>query len=95
MLPGMGNMPDLSAGEPQLKRVEAIIQSMTPMERRRPEILNAGRRARIARGSGTKVAEVNDVLKQFNAMKKMMKEMNKMQKAMARKGVMPKMPFGR
>jgi signal recognition particle subunit SRP54 len=95
MLPGMSNMPDLSAGEPQLKRVEAIIQSMTPMERRRPEILNAGRRARIARGSGTKVAEVNDVLKQFNAMKKMMKEMSKMQKAMARKGVMPKIPFGR
>jgi signal recognition particle subunit SRP54 len=95
MLPGMSNMPDLSAGEPQLKRVEAIIQSMTPTERRRPEILNAGRRARIARGSGTKVAEVNDVLKQFNAMKKMMKEMGKMQKAMSRKGVMPKMPFGR
>jgi signal recognition particle subunit SRP54 len=95
MLPGMSNMPDLSAGEPQLKRVEAIIQSMTPVERRRPEILNAGRRARIARGSGTKVAEVNDVLKQFNAMKKMMKEMGKMQKAMSRKGVMPKMPFGR
>jgi signal recognition particle subunit SRP54 len=95
MLPGMSNMPDLSAGEPQLKRVEAIIQSMTPVERRRPEILNAGRRARIARGSGTKVAEVNDVLKQFNAMKKMMKEMGKMQKAMTRKGVMPKMPFGR
>jgi signal recognition particle subunit SRP54 len=95
MLPGMSNMPDLSVGEPQLKRVEAIIQSMTPVERRRPEILNAGRRARIARGSGTKVAEVNDVLKQFNAMKKMMKEMGKMQKAMSRKGVMPKMPFGR
>jgi signal recognition particle subunit SRP54 len=95
MLPGMSNMPDLSVGEPQLKRVEAIIQSMTPTERRRPEILNAGRRARIARGSGTKVAEVNDVLKQFNAMKKMMKEMGKMQKAMSRKGVMPKMPFGR
>ena len=68
---------------------------MTPVERRRPEILNAGRRTRIARGSGTSVAEVNDVLKQFNAMKKMMKEMGKMQKAMTRKGVMPNMKLGR
>jgi signal recognition particle subunit SRP54 len=95
MLPGMGKMPDLSGGESQLKRVEAVIQSMTPMERRRPEILNAGRRTRIARGSGTSVAEVNDVLKQFNAMKKMMKEMGKMQKAMTRKGVMPNLRLGR
>ncbi len=90
MLPGMGKMPDLSVGESQLKRIEAIIQSMTPTERRRPEILNAGRRTRIARGSGTTVAEVNDVLKQFNAMKRMMKEMGKMQKTIARKGLMPK-----
>ena len=90
MLPGMGKMQDLSVGESQLKRTEAIIQSMTPVERQRPEILNAGRRTRIARGSGTSVAEVNDLLKQFNAMKKMMKEMGKMQKAMARKGGLPK-----
>jgi signal recognition particle subunit SRP54 len=95
MLPGMSKMPDLSVGESQLKRIEAIIQSMTPLERRRPEILNAGRRTRIARGSGTNVAEVNDLLKQFTAMKQMMKEMGKMQKAMARKGVMPKMRLGR
>ena len=90
MLPGMGKIQDLSVGESQLKRTEAIIQSMTPLERQRPEILNAPRRTRIARGSGTSVAEVNDLLKQFNAMKKMMKEMGKMQKAMARKGVLPK-----
>jgi signal recognition particle subunit SRP54 len=95
MLPGMGKMPDLSGGESQLKRVEAVIQSMTPTERRRPEILNAGRRTRIAKGSGTSVAEVNDVLKQFNAMKKMMQEMGKMQKAMTRKGALPKMRLGR
>ncbi len=95
MLPGMGKMPDLSGGESQLKRVEAVIQSMTPTERRRPEILNAGRRTRIATGSGTSVAEVNDVLKQFNAMKKMMQEMGKMQKAMTRKGALPKMRLGR
>ena len=95
MLPGMGKMPDLSGSESQLKRVEAVIQSMTPTERRRPEILNAGRRTRIATGSGTSVAEVNDVLKQFNAMKKMMQEMGKMQKAMTRKGGLPKMRLGR
>jgi signal recognition particle subunit SRP54 len=95
MLPGMGKMPDLSGGESQLKRVEAVIQSMTPTERRRPEILNAGRRTRIATGSGTSVAEVNDVLKQFNAMKKMMQEMGKMQKAMTRKGALPNMRLGR
>jgi signal recognition particle subunit SRP54 len=95
MLPGMSKMPDLSVGESQIKRLEAIIQSMTPTERRRPEILNAGRRTRIARGSGTSVAEINDLLKQFNAMKKMMKEMGKMQKAMGRKGMLPKMRLGR
>jgi signal recognition particle subunit SRP54 len=95
MLPGMGKMHDLSVGETQLKRTEAIIQSMTPQERRHPEILNAGRRTRIARGSGTSVAEVNDLLKQFNAMKQMMKDMGKMQKAMARKGPLPKMRLGR
>jgi signal recognition particle subunit SRP54 len=95
MLPGMSKMPDLSVGESQLKRLEAIIQSMTPTERRRPEVLNAGRRTRIARGSGTSVAEINDLLKQFNAMKKMMKEMGKMQKAMGRKGMLPKMRLGR
>ena len=95
MLPGIGKMPDLSVGESQLKRIEAIIQSMTPKERRAPEILNGGRRAGIARGSGTSVAEVNDLLKQFNSMKRMMKEMGRMQKAMARKGILPKMRLGR
>lgn len=84
-------MPNLSGGEAQLKRVEAIIQSMTPDERRRPEILQASRRTRIARGSGTSVAEVNDLLKQFSMMKRMMKDMSKMQKAMARKGALPRL----
>jgi len=91
MLPGMGNMKDLSLGDTQLKRVEAIVRSMTREERRRPEILNASRRSRIARGSGTSVAEVNDLLKQFSMMKRMMKDMGKMQKAFARKGGMPKL----
>ena len=71
MLPGMSKMPDLSAGESELKRVEAIINSMTRQERRQPEILNANRRTRIAKGSGTTVADVNNLLKQFSMMKKM------------------------
>ena len=89
MLPGMDKMKDLSGGEKQLKRAEAIIQSMTPDERRRPEILNASRRARVARGSGTTVTDVNELLKQFGMMKQMMKRMGKIQKAFAHKGAMP------
>ena len=89
MLPGMDKMKDLSGGEKQLKRVEAIIQSMTLGERRRPEILNASRRARVARGSGTTVTDVNELLKQFGMMKQMMKRMGKIQKAFAHKGAMP------
>jgi signal recognition particle subunit SRP54 len=90
MLPGMSKMPDLSLGESHLKRTEAIIQSMTPRERRQPEILNANRRARIARGSGTSVSDVNELLRQFTMMKRMMKDMSKMQKKLARKGMLPK-----
>jgi signal recognition particle subunit SRP54 len=91
MLPGMGKMPDLSLGDSQLKRVEAIVQSMTRAERRQPEILNASRRNRIAQGSGTSVTEVNDLLKQFNMMKRMMKDMGKLQKKMARSGALPRL----
>jgi len=91
MLPGMSNMKGLSLGEGQLKRVEAIVQSMTRTERRQPELLNASRRTRIARGSGTSVAEVNDLLKQFNMMKRMMKDMGKLQKKIGRTGIMPKL----
>jgi signal recognition particle subunit SRP54 len=90
MMPGMDRMQGFDFGESHRKRTEAMIQSMTPEERRRPDILNASRRARIARGSGTSVAEVNDLLKQFGLMKRMMKDMGKMQKAMARKGALPK-----
>src|SRR5437867_519708 len=95
MLPGMSKMPDLSASDSQMKRIEAIVQSMTREERWRPEILNASRRTRIARGSGTSVAEVNDLLKQFNQMKRMMKDMGKLQKKMARKGALPGMRLPR
>jgi signal recognition particle subunit SRP54 len=91
MLPGMGNMKDLSLSDSQMKRVEAIVQSMTRQERRQPEVLNASRRTRIALGSGTSVAEVNDLLKQFNMMKRTMKDMGKLQKKMARTGIMPKL----
>jgi len=61
-------------------RVEAIICSMTPEERARPQLLNGSRRKRIARGSGTTVQDVNQLLRQFEQMKKMMKTMGRMQK---------------
>jgi signal recognition particle subunit SRP54 len=75
MLPGMGNMKDLSVDEKQMKRVEAMVLSMTPSERRKPDIINARRRQRIARGSGSTVTEVNDLLSRFGQMRKMMKQM--------------------
>jgi signal recognition particle subunit SRP54 len=83
MLPGMGNLKNLSLDEKQLKRVEAIVLSMTLKERTKPDILNARRRQRIARGSGSTVTQVNDLITRFNEMRKMMKQMPKMQKMMA------------
>jgi signal recognition particle subunit SRP54 len=80
MLPGMGNMQGLSVDEKQLKRTEAIVLSMTKEERTRPDILNARRRQRIARGSGCSVTEVNDLLRRFDQMRKMMKSAGKMKK---------------
>jgi len=59
--------------ESQFKRIEAIINSMTPLERTKPGLLNARRKRRVARGSGTKVQDVNRLLKQYQAMRKMMK----------------------
>ncbi|HXE71359.1 MAG TPA: signal recognition particle protein [Candidatus Nitrosotenuis sp.] len=74
MIPGMGNaLRGVQVDERALKRVEAVILSMTPRERRHPEILNASRKRRVARGSGTEVADVNRLLKQYEQMKKMMK----------------------
>ena len=78
MLPGMSNMQGLSIDEKQLKRTEAIVLSMTKEERTRPDILNARRRQRIARGSGCTVTEVNDLLRRFDQMRKMMKSAGKM-----------------
>jgi len=83
MLPGMGNVPGLSVDEKQLRRIEAIVLSMTAQERTKPDILNARRRQRIARGSGRTVTEVNDLLQRFNQMRKLMKNAGKMKKMMA------------
>ena len=86
MLPGMSNVPGLSIDEKQLKRTEAIVLSMTSEERTRPEILNARRRQRIARGSGSTVTEVNDLVRRFDQMRKLMKNTGKMKKMMSRMG---------
>jgi len=80
MLPGMSNVPGLSVDDRQLRRIEAIVLSMTPQERTRPDILNARRRQRIARGSGRTVTEVNDLLQRFNQMRKLMKNAGKMKR---------------
>ncbi|HET9469391.1 MAG TPA: signal recognition particle protein [Vicinamibacterales bacterium] len=76
MIPGMGNIKQLAQQKPddkQIARIEAIINSMTPHERRRSDVINGSRRKRIARGSGTTVEEVNRLLKQFVQMRKMLK----------------------
>ena len=90
MLPGMSNVQGLSIDEKQLKRTEAIVLSMTSEERTRPDILNARRRQRIARGSGSTVTEVNDLIRRFEQMKKMMKNAGKMKKMMAQMARMKK-----
>lgn len=77
MLPGMDKqLRDVDIDDRQLLRVEAIIKSMTPRERSKPDILNASRKKRIAAGSGMKVEDVNRLLKQYDQMKKMFKQMN-------------------
>src|SRR6476660_6734450 len=83
MLPGMGNIKELAANrekidDKQLDRVEAIINSMTPKERRNHQLISGSRRKRIARGSGTTVEEINRLLKQFVQMKKMLKSLGGM-----------------
>ncbi len=87
MLPGVGNkIKDLDIDDNAFKGIESLIQSMTPAERAKPELLNGSRKQRIAKGSGRSVEELNRLLKQFNQMRDMMKTMNKM------KGRMPGMP---
>ncbi len=89
MIPGMGKaLKDVEIGDDAFKQTEAIIGSMTPQEREHPEIINARRRERIAKGSGTTMADVNRLLKQFEDTRKMMKM------AAGGKIRMPKMPGG-
>ena len=79
MLPGMNKaMKGLDIDNDSFKPIEAIIRSMTPNERQNPEILNGSRKKRIASGSGTNIQEINNLLKQFAEMRKLMKTMNKM-----------------
>lgn len=82
LLPGIGPKVgrDLKVDSRRLKHLEAIVLSMTPEERRRPEIINGSRRARIARGSGRPVQEVNALLKQFEQMRKLMRGMGSLQR---------------
>jgi signal recognition particle subunit SRP54 len=77
MLPGVGSkIKDLDIDDNAFKGIEALIQSMTPQEREKPEILNASRKQRIASGSGRSVQELNKLLTQFTQMRQMMKSMN-------------------
>lgn len=79
MIPGVGRqIKDLDVDDDAFSHIEAIILSMTPEERRNPDVLNGSRRRRIAQGSGTKVSDVNQLLKQFREMKKMMKTMSRL-----------------
>ena len=85
MIPGLGSqLKDVNVDERQLARVEAIVLSMTPQERRMPHLINGSRRQRIARGSGTTVQQVNQLMSARKQMEKMMKQMGK--------GKMPKLP---
>ncbi len=89
LLPGGGEMlknADLSKSEKEFKRMEGILCGMTFQERRTPQILNARRRQRIAKGSGVSVSEVNNLLKRFDDMKDMMRKMGKFQKMMSKMG---------
>ena len=80
MIPGMGSaIKDLDIDNNSFKPIEAMIQSMTPKERENPDVIDGKRRIRIAKGSGTSVQQVNNLLKQFDQMRKMMKKMNKLQ----------------
>ncbi len=88
LIPGMSKIKDSGVDLNQLRRVEAIILSMTLEERRRPDVLNARRRQRVAQGSGTTVTEVNNLLRRFLDMRKLMKSPGKLKKMMARAGSM-------
>lgn len=93
MIPGMGKaMKGVDIDDDSFKPIEAMIKSMTPKERGTPDIINGNRRKRIAAGSGTSVQQVNNLLKQFGDMRKMMKTMNKM--GGGKRGLGALNPFG-
>ncbi|MBQ1770122.1 MAG: signal recognition particle protein [Turicibacter sp.] len=103
MIPGVGNqLKDVNIDPKQMARIEAIIQSMTEHERKNPDLINASRKNRIAKGSGCDIAEVNRLIKQFTDMRKMMKkfsnmdprQMERMAAAMQRGGGNPMAGFG-
>ncbi len=95
MMPGMPKeLKGAKIEDDQLSRVEAIIRSMTPVERRKPEMINGSRRLRIANGSGTSTGEVNRLVKQFSEMQKMMKRFGGMAGGKKGKRRMPMMPPG-
>jgi signal recognition particle protein len=96
MIPGVGKaLKDVDIDDDAFKPIEAIINSMTPYERENPDVIDQKRRARIARGSGTDLVEVNKLMKQFNDMRKVMKQMsNPAAMAKMMRG-MPKMPMGK
>jgi signal recognition particle subunit SRP54 len=95
LLPGVNNkmLKNVKVDPQRMKHIEAIILSMTPDERKKPELLNGSRRARISRGSGRPVVEINRLLQQFKEMQKLMKQMKGLQGMMPRG--MPKLPMGR
>ena len=93
MLPGIGKqLQDVDIDERQFDRVEAIILSMTPAEREKPDILNPSRKRRIAAGSGMKVEDVNRLIKQYDAMRQMMKQVKGFGKGKKKLRGLPKMP---
>ena len=95
MIPGMdaSKLGNIEIDEKQVARTQAIIKSMTPKERRKPDILNASRRRRIARGSGTTIQEVNRLINQFEATRKMMRQFTGKGKKGGKKGKR-RFPFG-
>lgn len=95
MIPGLGKskaLRDLKVGEKELGRVEAIIRSMTPQERRNPSVIDGSRKKRIAAGSGTRVQDVNALLKQFEQTRKMLKQIGDASKRGGFAGKTPFMP---
>lgn len=93
LIPGVPKIDDLAPAEKEMKKVEAIIQSMTKEERKKPDILKASRKIRIAKGSGTEVSDVNKLLKQFDQMKSMMKMFSSGKMPMGLMGKGGKFPF--